>query len=371
MTILPDIRVLYIIERMAAGGTEKQLAALIRGLEASCTVKTHLCTLRPSESLLASLSIPKIELGHKRLLSPRTALQIKRLAGFCREHRINLVQTFFQDPSVIGAILKALLPVKLIVSFRDLGFWRNRAENLKMRLVCHWADGFIANSMSVKAHFAAMDKIRPERIAVLRNGFERRPAVPNGMPPAWSSRGGPVVGIVGNCNRAVKRMGDFIEVAARVKQLRKDAAFIVIGDGSQMKRLQLRCQELGIAGDVHFTGRLEDPFAYIRQFAVGLSTSASEGFSNAVIEYMACGVPVVVTDVDGNREMVEEGVNGFRVPVGDPRAMAERVVALLDNPDLMRRMGTENIKTVDERYSMQRMICAHESYYVKLLTCNA
>lgn len=370
MTMLPEIRILYITERMAAGGTEKQLAALIRGLEASRKVKTHLCALRPSESLWSSLSIPKIELGNKRLLSPRAAAQARRLARFCREHRINLVQTFFQDPSVFGAALKAMLPVKLIVSFRDLGFWRNRAENLKMRLVYPWADGFIANSLSVKTHFAAVDKIRPDRIEVLRNGFERRPALPDGLPPAWPGKGRSVVGIVGNCNRAVKRMGDFIEVAARVKQLRKDAAFIVIGDGSQKQRLQQRSEELGIAGDVHFTGRLEDPFPYIRQFAVGLSTSASEGFSNAVIEYMACGLPVVVTDVDGNREMVAEGVNGFRVPVGDHGAMAQRVAALLDNPELMRRMGAENIKTVDERYSMQRMICAHEDYYVKVLTCN-
>ncbi|MFZ1987017.1 MAG: glycosyltransferase [Desulfatitalea sp.] len=364
------VNVLYIIERMGPGGTEKQLAELIRGLlSASTTVHPHLCTLRPSYSLFDSIACPKIELGTQRLLSLRTAGQLKRLTRFCKDHDIHLVQTFFQDPTLIGAMLKRLRPVKFVGSFRDLGFWRTRAENLKMRLAYTQADGFIANSMAVKAHFATTDKIPPAKIEVIHNGFEKRPETAAG--PAIESNGKPIVGIVGNFNRPVKRMGDFIEMAALVKQRCADAAFIIIGDGDQKQSLQQRCAELGLTDAVQFTGRIDDPFAYVRQFTVGLSTSASEGFSNAVIEYMASGVPVVVTDVGGNREMVEHGVNGYRVAVGDIRAMADRVAALIENEPLREHIGRQNQAAVQARYSMERMIRAHETYYLKVMSCHA
>jgi glycosyltransferase involved in cell wall biosynthesis len=85
---------------------------------------------------------------------------------------------------------------------------------------------------------------------------------------------------------------------------------------------------------------------------------------------MACGVPVVVTDVGGNREMVEHGVNGYRVPVGDIRAMADCVTTLLKSRPLRERMGRQNMAAVQERYSMERMIRDHEDYYLRMLTCN-
>jgi glycosyltransferase involved in cell wall biosynthesis len=363
---MPPVRILYIIESMGAGGTEKQLGALIRGFKTSTAVQAHLCTLRPSESCFASLSVPKIELGIRRLFGPRTAMQLIRLARFCRHHQINLVQTFFQDPTLIGAILKTVLPVRLVVSFRDLGFWRTRAENLKMRLACPWADGFIANSLAVKTHFVDADRIRPSKIEVINNGFEsRRVAANPALRTATTER--PIVGIVGNFNRAVKRMGDFIEAAALIKKEYENARFVIIGDGHEKNDLVRRCRDLRIADAVVFAGRLDDPLDQIRQFTVGVSTSESEGFSNAVIEYMACGLPVVVTDVGGNKEMVAQGINGFRVPVGDTKALADRVVELLGNPTLCGRLGRENIKTVQTMYAMEKMIQAHETYYLGLL----
>ena len=363
------VNVLYIIERMGPGGTEKQLAELIRRLSVSGIIQPHLCTLRPSYSLFDTITCPKIELDTNSLLRLRTLGKLKRLARFCKEHDIHLIQTFFQDPILIGAVLKRLLQVKLVGSFRDLGFWRTRIENLKMRIAYTQADGFIANSMAVKEHYAATDKITRAKIEVIHNGFEMRSAS-TALKTERVTNGKPIVGIVGNFNRPVKRMGDFIEVAAIVKQRFSDVTFIIIGDGDQKRSLQQRCAELGMEDAVHFTGRLDDPNAFVRQFTVGLSTSASEGFSNAVIEYMANGIPVVVTDVGGNREMIENGINGYRVPVGSIDTMADRVTDLLENEKLRERIGRQNQITVQERYSMERMIRSHESYYLKIISCH-
>lgn len=359
---MPPVRILYLIERMAAGGSEKQLAALISGFNGSPMVRTFLCTLRPSDHGHASLPLPDISLDINRIRDPRTLRQMIRLARFCRRRRINIVQSFFQDPTLIGAMLKTIHPTKLVVSFRDLGFWRNPVENIKMRLAYRMADGFLCNSSAVRDHFAETDKIDAKRITVIPNGVEPR-NVALAPPGPMGATQVATVGIVGNFNRPVKRMGDFIEAAALIKESVSKVRFVIVGDGHQRQALVRRCHELGIGDEVTFTGRVEDPIRFVRKFAVGVNTSESEGFSNAVLEYMACGLPVVVTDVGGNREMVSEGVHGFRVPVADPTTLARRVVQLLRDSELRRRMGAWNIKTVSRKYSMGAMVNAHVSFY--------
>ncbi|MCP4744915.1 MAG: glycosyltransferase [Desulfobacteraceae bacterium] len=358
--------ILYIIERMEPGGTEKQLAALINRLQLSSNFRPYLCTLRPSSSFIDSISCQKIELDAQRLLSRKVVNSLKRLICFCKKHNIHIVQTFFQDSAIIGAALKCFVPVKLIGTFRDLGFWRSSKENFKMRLAYQMADGFLSNSEAVKSHFALTDRIKPEKIHVISNGFEKD-KVADDTEFGKSDSENPVIGIVGNFNRAVKRMGDFIEVAALVKKRCKNAKFIVIGDGNQKDCLKRRCEELKIADSVEFTGRLDEPYSYIKQFTIGLNTSETEGFSNAVIEYMACGLAVVVTRAGGNKEMVGHGVNGFCVPVGDVEAMAGYVVTLIEDTDMRLRMGKNNISKVKTLYSMEKMIKKHQYYYLKLL----
>ena len=86
-----------------------------------------------------------------------------------------------------------------------------------------------------------------------------------------------------------------------------------------MEELRALAGKLGVGGRVIFTGGVERPSRYIRRFDVAVLCSESEGFSNAIIEYMADARPVVCTDTGGNPELVRDGVNGYLVPVGTPR----------------------------------------------------
>ena len=95
------IRVLYCIEAMVHGGTEKQLAALIRGLDRR-RVQPLVCTLKPSSMSVAELDCPTIQLGFRTFRSPAALGCLGRLRGFIQEHRVDVVQTFFQDPTLLG-----------------------------------------------------------------------------------------------------------------------------------------------------------------------------------------------------------------------------------------------------------------------------
>jgi glycosyltransferase involved in cell wall biosynthesis len=355
-----NINVLYIIQCLGIGGTEKQLVELIRGLKNS-QFTPHLCTLIPSEGLIKELSIPKIQLHFRSFLDPSLLSNLARLSAFIRRHEIHLVQAFFQDPFLLSAFLKPWHQFKLIGSFRDLGFWRTPTEVCKMRMAYRFFDGFIANSQAVKDYIVNVDRLPAGRMEVIRNGI-----YVDGTQTS-ATGGPPLVGIVANCNRAVKRVQDFIHAAALVHRAHPEVRFAIVGDGPLRQDLERLSCGLGIGDVLKFTGRLSDPLDLVRGFSVGVITSETEGFCNAILEYMACGVPVVAASTGGNPELVRDGENGFLVPVGDVRQMARRISQLLEEDAMREHMRVANLARVAEEFSISRMVSEHQSFYRKIL----
>ncbi len=118
--------------------------------------------------------------------------------------------------------------------------------------------------------------------------------------------------------------------------------FNIIGDGPERQRLLYTVHDLGLQDHVHMHGSLtpEQVRDQLQAADVFLLSSLSEGISNAVLEAMACGLPIVTTDCGGMREAVTHGVEGYVVPTRDPQSMAEALARLWKSPDLRRRMGT-------------------------------
>lgn len=358
---MKPVKVLYLIDSLESGGTEKQLVQLLDSLNPDI-VEAHLCTLKPSSGLFEDVAVPKFCLNFVSLLQPSVIKVLYRLIFYIRRHDIQVVQTFFQDPFALAAISRFFHRAKLVGSFRDLGFWRSRKESLKMRLATRFFDAFLANSEAVKAHFVEVDKLDPNKFTIIYNGFDTaRGQSDEGR--SLSLSGNPLVGIVANLNRPVKRVEDFITAAAKVYQSHPLARFIIIGDGHLRSQHQSLAAQLGIADTLTFAGSLPNPLDHIVRFSVGLITSETEGFSNAVVEYMACGVPVVATDVGGNKELVVNGENGFLVPVGDTDLMAKRILELLDF-GLNQRIGLRNKHKILESFSMNAMVDRYSAFYI-------
>jgi glycosyltransferase involved in cell wall biosynthesis len=354
------VNILYIIQYLGHGGTEKQLVQLIRGLEGS-RFQPHLCTLMPSGGYFDELAVPKICLQFRSFRNHTLLTRIARLSVFIRRHRIQIVQTYFQDPFLLAAIIKLWREYKLIGSFRDLGFWRSAGAICKMRMAYPFFDGFVANSEAVKDFFVRADRLHPNQIEVIYNGIdinESKPVCTGGLP---------LVGIVANCNRGVKRVQDFIQAAALVHRNRPETRFMIVGDGPQRPELEKLCRSLDLEGVTTFSGQLAAPLDLVRGFGVGVITSESEGFCNAIMEYMACGVPVVATAAGGNPELVNDGQNGFLVPVGDIKQMAEKIELLLREDKLRNRMREANRQKIVRDFKLSRMIDRYESFYDRIL----
>jgi len=358
------IAILYCIDSLPpSGGTEGQLAGLIERLDRD-RFKPHLCTLRPEIPLRdlpddcshLSLSVPK-------LLAPGAVQASRRLARYLQEHRIQIVQTFFQDATVFGIWSARLagVPVRLI-SFRDLGFWRTSKMQWLMRQTYPLATTFVVNSTAVRDHFTLVDGLAPERFHVINNGLdiERIPYHPVPSQP-------PRVVLVGNLNRPVKRADLFIEAAAIAHPHCPEARWQLVGEGPLQAALEHQAQDLGVAGNVDFLGRSDDIAACLRGAAVGVNCSDSEGFSNAVLEYMLAGCAVVATDVGGNSELIIDGAEGLLVPVGDAEALAGAVVRVLQDPEAARNLKDAARLRVENGFAWDRSVERSQAFYQSLL----
>jgi len=359
------VSILFLIDRLALGGTEGQLKILIQGLDRQ-RFQPHLGTFNPDNHDDAGVATPHLYLPFSALYSPSLIRCLKKLIKYIRSNDIHIVHTFFQDPTVLAALSRPLHSCKMVGSFRDLGFWRNRQESFKMRLAYPFFDGFIANSHAVKDNFVRFDHIPPEKITVIHNGISQE-TITSPLPSLDKHDLPPLVGIVANFNREVKRVDDFILAASIVRQTNPNTRFIVVGEGSLRSRLEKLSQSLGLSELLTFTGQLKDPISIISQLSVGVNTSETEGFSNAILEYMACGVPVVATNNSGNAELVRDGTNGFLVPIGNVEQMAERISFILCNKELQQTMRSNNLQRVQTEFTVDNMIIAHETFYKNLL----
>lgn len=357
------IKILYIVDCLDHGGTEKQLVQLINGLNPDY-FEPHICTLKPSKGFYGELSIPKFCCDFVSFTNPSVVTTVKKIIKYVQCNQINIVQTFFQDPFLLAALSRPFHHACLVGSFRDLGFWRTRIESIKMRFAILFFSGYVANSQAVKDHFSETSHIKAEKIRVIANGFDIENNV--GISEAKIDKRYAEIGIVANLNRPVKRVQDFISAAALIYEKTPDVRFTIVGDGYLRSEFEQFSASLGLESVVIFVGSQPNPLKLIKEFDVGVITSETEGFSNAIIEYMACGVPVVVTNSGGNPELVTEGENGFLVPVGDVELFADRIMKLL-NKKLNKKVGVTNKKKILEEYSLSSMVDKYEKYYCSVL----
>jgi glycosyltransferase involved in cell wall biosynthesis len=121
-------------------------------------------------------------------------------------------------------------------------------------------------------------------------------------------------------------------------------------------------------GRVHFVGHQEDILPWLAALDVFVLSSDWEGMSNALLEAMAAGLPVVATAVGGTPEVVVDGVTGLLVPPHDPISLAEAIVRLLDAPDLRRQMGQAGRERVKKSFTVERMVEQTQTLYEHILS---
>ena len=212
------------------------------------------------------------------------------------------------------------------------------------------------------------------KIRVIYNGVDLKKIAParERLRPEYGLRPDlPLIGIVGTL-KPIKGQEIFLRMARRVLDAGLEAQFFIIGADPlsgepYLRRLEEIVSELGLSGQVRFTGFRKDNLDVIRSLDILVSASTEEAMPRNLIEAMALGRPVVATAVGGVPELVEEEVTGLLVPSGDDAAMARAVMRLARDPDLCRRFGEAARAKVKERFSLDRFVEGIESVYSEVM----
>lgn len=343
--------------RTINAGTENQLSHLLRqlpGLGYSVTLislQDSLFLENEAESLFPDISF--FSLGAESDIS-RSLPSLFRLFKILRTEKPDIVQTYFPTSNSIGIVLARLACIKKTFSSRrDMGFNLSWMDIIQLRFANCFVTAVIANSNAVRKRAIQFEKIKPEKIDVIYNGldmdiFEKKYQKLHNKEY--------VVVIVANLNREVKRVDLFVKACAIVHKQNPDVKFQVVGDGPLRRSIETLAEELGLQSSIEFLGRRDDVPELLEKVSVGVISSDSEGLSNAIMEYMARGIPVVATDVGGNPELVLDGKTGWIVPPNDEQAMANAILKIIRAPENVARMGMAGTKIIKDTFSIQTMV---------------
>jgi glycosyltransferase involved in cell wall biosynthesis len=324
-----------------AGGVERMVANLVGEL-VRLGVPVELVLMRARGAHLKAIPA---QVKVVRLGSRHSFTSILKLARYLRFQRPKALLAAKDRAGQAALIARRLSGVDVPVSIRlgthlsaslaGKSVLARGSRYLPMRLLYGAADRVIAVSEGVAADTARITRLPPDRIVVVRNPAVTSKMLASGrQEPShpWFGPGHPPV--VLGAGR-LTRQKDFPTLLQAFAQLRgrQTCRLIILGEGHERRSLEQLAHRLGVAGDVSLPGFVENPYAYMARSALFVLSSAWEGSPNVLTEALALGIPVVSTDCpSGPREILQSGLYGRLVAVGDAAGLAEAMAQTLQDP---------------------------------------
>jgi glycosyltransferase involved in cell wall biosynthesis len=362
-------RIALVIPTLDRAGAEKQLVLLARGLPRG-EFDVHVCVLThggPLEAELAEAGVPVSIIGKRGKLDPMALVRLKKhLAGL----RPDLVHTWLFAANSYGRAAALWAGVKRIVAGeRSVDPWKAWHELAIDRCLARRTDRIVVNSSGVR-DFYVRHGLPDDKFTVIPNGVDVRAAMAADKRACLAELGLPagarLIGAVGRL-WPQKRVKDLIWAADMLKFIRDDVHLLVIGEGPQRERLERYRRQMRIEDRVHFLGHRPDVPRLLPNFDVLWLASEYEGMPNVIMEAMAAQVPVVATDISGNRDLVVPGETGYLVPVGDRGALVRATHKILDDAALAHRLGSAGRQRMLDHFSVAAMVERHAALYRELL----
>lgn len=364
------MRILFIIPTLDRCGAEKQLTLLATGLPRD-RFDVRVCALTrggPLSEPLQAAGIPLTVIGKRLKIDP---LAYWRLRRHIRQVAPDIVHTWIFAANAYGRWAAFSAGVRhVLAGERCVDPWKRAHELALDRYLARRTQRIVTNSTGVREFYV--------RHGIPGDKFE---IIPNGIVPFVSAAAldresllnelglAPGVRLIAAVNRLwpQKRIKDLIWAADLLKVIRDDVHLLIIGDGPQRWRLERFRDQCEIADRVHFLGERSDVPRFLPHLDCLWLGSEYEGQSNALMEAMAAGLPVVASDIPGNRDLVVHGTTGFLVPVGDRAGFARWTNTLLEDEALARRLGQAGRERMRTEFSVERMIQRHVALYERML----
>ena len=291
-----------------------------------------------------------------------------RMARLFRRLRPDIVHT--RNWTCIDAIIGARLAGVPAVIHGEHGReaadpeGRNRRRQQIRRLLSPFVSEFVTVSRDLARWLVEQVRIPARKVRTIYNGVDTERYAPGdraaarrtlGIPADWS-----VAGTVGRLDPVKDQIG-LLRAFARANKGRH--ALVIAGDGPARPQLESTVRELGLRDSVRLLGERDDVPLVLRALDVFVLSSIGEGISNAILEAMASGLPVIATGVGGNVELVRDGLTGCLIEPRRPELLADALTAYFDDPARAAAHGAAGRSRAAEEFGLERMLAGYVALY--------
>lgn len=369
--------VLYPVNRLVIGGAEQQLLELVRGIDKEM-FHPIVAPLYPGGGLedefRSAPGVEVIDLNRRGKYDPSPLWTVTRLL---RSRRVDIVQPFLSPATFFGLLPSLTRNATTTIVTERCGVRQSRGFGYKAyRTVEDWfshlADAIVPNSVAGEEMLVARGLPR-SKIRVIYNGInlERLALDPEAVAACRTNLSAGedafVAGMLASLTPA-KGHSTAIRAIAHLRERYAHVHLAVVGDGPLRADLEALAGELGMSRQVTFFGYQRNVSDYVASFDALISASRdNEGCSNSILEAMALGVPVIATDIGGNRELVRRRETGRLVAPDDPAALADALVATMSERRETQEMAENARARVSSQFGLDRMIHDYEELYKQLL----
>jgi glycosyltransferase involved in cell wall biosynthesis len=374
--------ILYVIGALDIGGTERHLSKVASALtQKGWRISVYSLSgdgpIRDElERAGVRVLLPPID---RKQISSSIVLRILRmalaglhLAILMMGNRPHIVHFFLPEAYLVGGVAALVARIKArVMSRRSLNRYQQRyplARNLESWLHKRMT-AILGNSRAVIAELRNDEEVPEDKLVLIYNGVEMpgensrrsRADVRNALGLETSSL---VMIIVANLI-PYKGHADLLEALGRAhSRLPSGWRLLVVGRDDGIKaKLKALARHLQIDRNVIFLGVRHDVRDLLLSSDIGLLVSHQEGFSNALLEGMAAGLPMIVTNVGGNPEAVTDGISGLIVPPGDPAQLSAAIEKLANDAEMRATMGVNARRRAEKEFSVDASIRRYEGLY--------
>lgn len=365
------IKICYIIGQLSRHGAERQLYELLSGINRE-KFSPILITLSQGgywANEIRKLSIDVVELRREKHLEFNRLFKLIKLLKAIKP---DIVHTSAYSANNYGRIAAIFTRVPVIISSErnsvDVGTYKTRNQIFIDKLLSAFTQGIICNSYNASEALVKKYSFNKRKVFTVHNGIKFVDIFNKINVNNQRKVSNKVVGTVARLYPQ-KNYKLFFDVAKIIldEYGEKNINFKIVGDGPLKDELIEYSEKIGIQNNVIFEGESDDIPNKLKGFDIFLMTSLYEGLSNAIMEAMLAGLPIVATDVGGNNEMIIDGETGFLCSLNDTNVLAKRVIGLINDEDKAKRMGENGKKRILNEFSIEKMMRETEDIYMKLL----
>lgn len=360
---------LHLIGSTGLYGAERWILALMRALD-SDSIQSTLINLVDNENEVSEVVTAARRRGLTAMdfytggrFNPLSAI---RMARWAREQNVTIIHGHGFKSDFFGLLAGRLAGCAVMTTPHGWSVEKNRKlqmyEQLDrvlfrlMDLICPLSEKLVED---LKASVATA------KLKLILNGVDID-EVRTALPTQRNNTENFVIGYIGRLVK-LKNLETLLTAFHMLSADKPNVRIMIVGDGPERENLENQAQQLGIGERVEFLGFRDDAVAFLNDFDVFVLPSLSEGIPRCIMEAMAASVPVVASDIPGNRNLVADGETGLLFTVGDSRDLAEKIRYMMDQPAAAREMAHCGNRKVEAEYSNRRMAREYTALYRGLM----